>query len=355
VAWFKLRLNVAWFQLRLNVAWFQLRLNVAWFQLRLNVGWFKLRPICAAAGAVAILAGCGGSNTGSTSPATTPTATPTASRAAVVRPLDVIDAPVKVADTAAGPVGYRQVGAGSPLLLITGFGASMDSWQPAFVATLAADHRVVVFDNAGVGQTGALPAPVSISAMANQTSALISTLRLGRVAVLGWSMGGMIAQALAVLHPAQVSRLVLAATQPGTGHALPVPAAAAAALVSSNPAQLLAVLFPPGAATAARSYVVGILRYPGYYQAPKSTAATQSVAVQQWIAGKDPAGVRFGQVRLPVLVADGTLDQLDPSANDRALAASVPGARLLLYPGAGHAFLFQDMASFLPAVERFLG
>ncbi len=269
--------------------------------------------------------------------------------------LDVVDAPVKVAHTAAGPVGYREVGTGSPLLLITGFGASIDSWQPAFVAALAADHQVVALDNAGVGQTAGLPSPVSITAMANQTSALISALRLGRVAVLGWSMGGMIAQALAVLHPAQVSRLVLAATQPGTGHALPIPAAAAAAVVSSNPAELLAVLFPPGAATAARSYVVGILRYPGYYQAPKATVAGQSLALQQWIAGKDQAGVRFGQVRLPVLVADGTLDQLDPSANDRALAASVPGAKLLLYPGAGHAFLFQDMASFLPAVKRFLG
>jgi pimeloyl-ACP methyl ester carboxylesterase len=335
------------------------------------VAWFQPKLICVAVAAVAVLAACGGSNTASTSSATNPTSTPTstpatnpaaapvttptANGAAVVSSLGVVDAPVKVAHTAAGPVGYREVGAGSPLLLITGFGASIDSWQPAFVAALAADHQVVALDNAGVGQTAGLPAPVSITAMANQTSALISTLRLGRVAVLGWSMGGMIAQALAVLHPAQVSRLVLAATQPGTGHALPVPPAAAAALVSSNPAELLAVLFPPGAATAARSYVAGILRYPGYYQAPRTALAGQSLALQQWIAGMDQAGVRFGQVRLTVLVADGTLDQLDPSANDRALAASVPGARLLLYPGAGHAFLFQDMASFLPAVERFLG
>jgi pimeloyl-ACP methyl ester carboxylesterase len=309
------------------------------------VAWFQPKLICVAAAAVAVLAACGGSNTASTSPASTPATnpattptTPTANGAAVVSSLDVVDAPVKVAHTAAGPVGYREVGTGSPLLLITGFGASIDSWQPAFVAALAADHQVVALDNAGVGQTAGLPSPVSITAMANQTSALISALRLGRVAVLGWSMGGMIAQALAVLHPAQVSRLVLAATQPGTGHALPIPAAAAAAVVSSNPAELLAVLFPPG-----------------YYQAPKATVAGQSLALQQWIAGKDQAGVRFGQVRLPVLVADGTLDQLDPSANDRALAASVPGAKLLLYPGAGHAFLFQDMASFLPAVKRFLG
>ena len=230
----------------------------------------------------------------------------------------------------------------------------MDDWPPSFVDSLADHHEVIVFDNAGVGQT-APAASSSIVAMANQTSDLISALHLHRPAVLGWSMGGMIAQALAVLHPAQVSRLVLAATQPGTGHALPIPAAAAAAVVSSNPAELLAVLFPPGAATAARSYVIGILRYPGYYQAPKATVAGQSLALQQWIAGKDQAGVRFGQVRLPVLVADGTLDQLDPSANDRALAASVPGAKLILYPGAGHAFLFQDMASFLPAVKRFLG
>jgi pimeloyl-ACP methyl ester carboxylesterase len=311
------------------------------------VACFQLKPICVAVAAIAVLSGCGGSSTASTG-------TTTARHAAVVSSLDVINAPVKVADTAAGPVGYREVGAGSPLLLITGLGASIDSWQPSFVATLAADHQVVVFDNPGVGHTIALSPAVSISAMANETSALISTLRLGRVAVLGWSMGGMIAQALAVLHPAQVSRLVLAATQPGTGHALPVPAAAAAAVVSSNPAELLAVLFPPSAAAAARAYVAGILRYPDYYQAPRNAVATQSLAVQHWIAGDDGAGPRFGQVRLPVLVADGTLDQLDPSANDRALAASVPGAKLLLYPGAGHAFLFQDAASFLPAVERFL-
>jgi pimeloyl-ACP methyl ester carboxylesterase len=124
--------------------------------------------------------------------------------------------------------------------------------QPAFVATLAAGHKVVMFDNAGVGQT-ATAAP-SITAMANQASALISTLRLGRAAVLGWSMGGMIAQALAVLHPAQVSQLILAATQPGTGDARPIPAAAAAAAASPDPAAVLSVLFPPAQAAAEQAY-----------------------------------------------------------------------------------------------------
>ena len=300
--------------------------------------------------------------TTSTAPATTSTAPATASTASTatsglgaVLPRDVVNAPTRIAHTSAGPVGYREVGAGSPLLLVMGLGGSIDDWQPYFVATLAAHHTVVVFDNAGVGQTAALASPLTVTAMANQASALISALRLGRPAVLGWSMGGMIAQALAVLHPTQVSRLILAATQAGTGTARPVPAAAGAAVVSSNPATVLSVLFPPSATAAAQAYVVGILRYPDFYQAPSAVVAEQAVAVGQWIAGNDPAGRQLGVVRIPTLVADGTVDALDPVANARLLASLVPGARLLLYPGAGHAFLFQDSASFLPAVARFLG
>jgi pimeloyl-ACP methyl ester carboxylesterase len=270
------------------------------------------------------------------------------------RATEVVNAPIRIAHTTAGTVAYRKIGAGSPILLVMGLGGSMDDWQPAFIAGLAADHTVVAFDNAGVGQTAALPAPLNITAMANQASALISALGLGRTAVLGWSMGGMIAQALAVLHPAQVSRLILAATQPGTGRSLPVPAAAAAAVVSENPATVLSVLFPPDQARAEQVYALGILRYPDFYQAPRAVVAAQGVAVQQWIAGTDPAGRQLGQVRLPTLVADGTVDQLDPVANDRLLSATVPGAKLILYPDAGHAFLFQDLASFLSAVQGFL-
>jgi hypothetical protein len=120
---------------------------------------------------------------------------------------DVLTAPIRVVRTSAGTVAYRELGSGPELLLITGAGASMDGWPPVFVDALAAHHKVVVFDNAGVGRTTAVSAPalLSVTAMASQTSALISTLGLRRPAVLGWSMGGMIAQALAVSHPAQVS------------------------------------------------------------------------------------------------------------------------------------------------------
>jgi len=305
-----------------------------------------MKRVLAASGLAMILAACG-----TTSSSGTPSSSATPATQA---PVNVLAAPTRIAHTAAGPVGYREVGAGSPLLLITGFSASMDDWPPSFVDTLADHHKVIVFDNAGVGQT-APAASSSITAMADQTSDLISALHLHRSAVLGWSMGGMIAQALAVDHPAQVSRLVLAATQAGTGKALPVPAQAAAQLASPNPASVLAVLFPSDQASAASAYVTGILQYPSFYAATAATKASQSLAIQQWLAGQDPPGRQIGKLRVPTLIADGTLDQLDPTANDRLLTASVPGARLILYPDAGHAFLFQDASSFIPAVERFLG
>ena len=168
-------------------------------------------------------------------------------------------------------------------------------------------------------------------------------------------MGGMVAQALAVLHPSQVSRLVLAATQAGTGKALPVPPAAAADAASKDPAKVLGVLFPPGQVVAEQAYVSGILSYRGYYQASASVKAAQTEAIQQWLAGDDPAGMGVTDLHMPTLVADGTIDALDPVANDHLLASTISGAQLVLYPGAGHGFLFQDAASFVPRVESFLG
>jgi len=264
-------------------------------------------------------------------------------------------APTEVAHTADGSVAYRVLGRGSPIVLITGFGASMDEWAPAFVDRLARSHRVVLVDNAGVGETTALPAPLSITAMADQTSALMTSLHLGRSAVLGWSMGGLIAQTLAVTHRGQVSRLILAATQAGTGTALPVPTAAAATLTSGTPTQVLALLFPADQPLALQSYVKGILSYPGFYLALPAAKTQQNVAIAQWFAGAVPAGSAVRTLRLPTLVADGTADALDPVANDHQLAHLIRGAQLALYPDAGHGFLFQDATAFVARIDRFLG
>jgi pimeloyl-ACP methyl ester carboxylesterase len=267
----------------------------------------------------------------------------------------VTAAPVRVANTTDGAIGYREVGHGPPLVLIMGFGGTMNDWAPGFVDSLAARHRVVIFDNAGIGRTAALPPPLTITVMADQSSALISSLGLGRVDVLGWSMGGMIAQALAVQHPGQVSHLVLAATQPGTGRSRPIPAAAGADASSSNPATVLSVLFPPDQEAAVATYVSGILAYQPPEQATAAVTDAQADAISRWLDGTDPSGAGTKRIASPTLVADGTEDALDPVANGHILAATIPGAQLVLYAGAGHAFLFQDANEFVPVVEQFLG
>ena len=260
----------------------------------------------------------------------------------------VVSAPVRIAHTRLGAIGYRVVGSGPPLVLIMGYAATMEVWDPRLVHALARHNRVVMFDNAGVGRTQPLPGErtgtLTIDAMADQTSALIDTLGLGRPDVLGWSMGGMIAQALAVLHPAQVRRLVLCATFPGTG---PV-------AVPSQAAIQAGILFPANQASAFDAFTAAISEYPAAAAPSALTKTAQAAAVTNWWDGTDAAGRKIARISMPTLIADGTDDQLDPVANDHTLARLIPGARLVLYPDAGHGFLFQEGTRFASLIESFL-
>jgi pimeloyl-ACP methyl ester carboxylesterase len=282
-------------------------------------------------------------------------AEPIATTPNVLPSTGIVTAPVRVAATTDGGVSYREIGSGSPLLLIMGLGGTMNDWSPSFVNALAVQHKVVVFDNAGVGKTASLAPPLSINAMAKQASALISAIHLGPTAVLGWSMGGMIAQALAVQHPSQVSKLVLAATQAGNGKAVPPAAAASDAASSDDPKAVLSVLFPPGAIAPARLYAISVLQYPVLYAVPPTVKAAQVSAIDQWFAGSDATGHEVASLKVPTLVADGTQDALDPVSNDKQLAGLIKGAQLALYSGAGHAFWFQDEPSFVARLGAFLG
>jgi pimeloyl-ACP methyl ester carboxylesterase len=254
-----------------------------------------------------------------------------------------------------GDVDYRVVGSGRPLVLVTGLGASIDDWAPIFVNALATHFRVYVFDNAGVGQTAALPSPLTIQEMANQTSTFLTALHIGRCAVLGWSMGGMIAQALAIEHPHQVTKLILAATQAGTGKAIPPSAAFQAEASSTNPLVVLNILFPKSQALALQTYVGGVLRYPDRYSASVSVKAEQNTAIDQWFAGDDAIAHRISNIRIPTLIADGTQDVLDPTSNARQLSHLIHTSTLVLYPDAGHGFLFQDEVPFSRRIESFVG
>ena len=277
----------------------------------------------------------------------------TGSTAPVPDSISVASAPVRTAHTRLGTVAYRTIGTGTPLLLITGYSGTMESWDPRFVDALAQHYRVITLDNAGVGRSDSLPAPLTIDAMADQTSALVDTLGIGRANVLGWSMGSMIAQALAVRHPNQVQRLVLCASYPGNGTAARPARARLDAFESGDQAKVMASLFPTDQTAAQNTYLTAVSSYPPAPPAPADVVAAQGRAVDAWWNGTDAAGGRTPMIAAPTLVADGTLDLLDPIANSHTLARLIPGAKLSLYPDAGHAFLFQDQAKFLPMIESF--
>lgn len=264
----------------------------------------------------------------------------------------VATAPIRVVRTSDGAVAYRLVGSGPPLVLVMGYGGSMEVWDPQFIDALAHRFTVVIFDSAGIGKTSPLPAPLTIDAMAQQTSALIAALRLGAPDVLGWSMGGLVAEALAVLHPEQVHQLVLCATFPGTG-AVRSPQSVVDEL-NAGGSKALSALFPPGHEATATVYTVADSMYLEASSAPAHVVKAQGDAVLEAWAGAD-AGLRgFRGITAPTLVADGALDRLVPAENARALVAGIAGSRLLVYKGAGHAFLFQDLGTFVPALESFL-
>jgi pimeloyl-ACP methyl ester carboxylesterase len=213
--------------------------------------------------------------------------------------VSIASAPVRTAHTKLGTVAYRAAGSGPPLVLITGYGGTMESWDRRLVEALAQRYHVVIVDNADVGHTQALPAPLTIDAMASQTSALISALGLQRPNVLGWSMGSMIAQALAILHPRQVHRLVLSASYPGNGTAIRPSQAAIDALSSGNSHKVMAVLYPPGQAAAQNTYLASASGYPAAAAVAAGTVTAQGHAVDQWWAGTDPAGRQAATITAP--------------------------------------------------------
>jgi pimeloyl-ACP methyl ester carboxylesterase len=301
--------------------------------------------------------GSKGTTTTTVAAPTTATSTTTTSSTLPASAVSIVKAPVRVADTSDGHVGYREVGAGPPLLMIMGYSGTMDDWEPGLIDALGREHTVVIFDNAGIGETSALKGPLTVTAMANQAAALIECLHLGTTEVLGWSMGTMIAQALTVLHPRLVSRLVLCAPYPGNGKGKAPSAPVTDTLLhpgKSNVVSLLGLLFPKNQKAALDYYVHEISLFPHFYLSSASVDNRQLQALVSWLLGKEKAGREVSQISVPTFIADGAQDALDPVANDYELHSVIKGSTLTLYPGASHGFLFQDEAEFLPKLEAFL-
>jgi pimeloyl-ACP methyl ester carboxylesterase len=259
-------------------------------------------------------------------------------------------------------VGYRTIGSGPPLVLITGYAATLYVWDPGLLTPLAEHRRVIVFDNRGVLTTSRGRGRLTIRRMADDTQGLIRALGYRRADVLGWSMGGYIAQELALRHPQRVRRLVLAATDPGSSRAIqPKSPPARRVLNDPNPTiqELLRAIFPAAEQAAANAYIRRLLLWPGvqpsdFNASPQITGDQRVAAGKLWLCRSCGAYGRLPSLRAPTLVADGRRDILEPPDNSRIIARRIPRARLSLYGAAGHAFLFQRHVDFATRVNSFL-
>ncbi len=239
----------------------------------------------------------------------------------------------------------RVSGEGPPLILVNGYGATKDDWDPAFVSALARHSSVLLPDNRGIG---ASPGPVedlSVDAMAADVLALMDARGVARADVAGWSMGGFVAQELAARAPRRVRRLVLLSTDHGGPQSVPAAPDVWAALTDhggtprEQATRLLGLLFPAGLAARLDAQVGDLVAQARAALAP-ATLDAQERAMARWHA--EPADARLRAISAPVLVAAGAEDVVIPPANARLLAQALPGARLELFDGGGHAFMAQE-------------
>jgi pimeloyl-ACP methyl ester carboxylesterase len=271
------------------------------------------------------------------------------------------DVPTKTVDVHGTPFAYRELGpdTGVPLLLLNHITAVLDDWDPAVVDGLAAERRLILVDLRGVGASGG-STPDNFEAMADDTAAFLGALGLDTADLLGFSLGGMVAQVVAQRRPDLVRRIVLAGTGPAGDEG---PAAwgdvvqsafAKAGAEGKHPKHFLFFPPTPGGQAAADAFLARLDERTEDRDTPVTdeTIGAQLAAAAKWERGTSPAGL--AGVDKPALVVNGDNDIMEPTISSFRLAQLLPDARLAVYPDSGHGGIFQYHELFVRQVLEFL-
>jgi 3-oxoadipate enol-lactonase len=244
-------------------------------------------------------------------------------------------------------------GDGPPLLLIMGLGYGRWGWEPV-AEPLAQDFRVLTFDNRGVGDSDVPPGPYTMGQLAADAVAVLDGFEVERAHVIGTSLGGMVAQELAITEPARVDHLVLACTTPGGVNSYPMPQQTVDLMLEATRLEPLVALrrFTENAlaARAERPELVErILELRLSHRFDFGGWQSQAMAGTTFDASE-----RLGAIRAPTLVLTGTADSVVDSRNSELLAERIPDARLELFDGCGHLFFWEEPQRFASLVRGFL-
>ncbi|MGE5690160.1 MAG: alpha/beta fold hydrolase [Pseudomonadota bacterium] len=249
-------------------------------------------------------------------------------------------------------IAWESRGDGPPLLLIHGLGYARWGWEPV-ADRLAERFRVLLFDNRGIGGSDVPPGPYTAGAMAGDAAQVLDEAGVECAHVVGTSLGGMVAQELALARPDRIDRLVLACTTPGGDGAFPLP---------QRTLELIAEAPSLAPEVALRRFVENALAddapaelvdriYAHRLEHPPDPAGW---AAQAAAGASFDAWDRVGGIAAPTLVLHGTADGVVDPRNAALLAERIPEARVRLFEGRGHLFFWEDPDGFVAVVEEFL-
>jgi pimeloyl-ACP methyl ester carboxylesterase len=253
-------------------------------------------------------------------------------------------------------IAYKEIGKADakPIILITGGDATMDMWNPLLLEQLAsANYRVIIFENRGVGESTIGTKEFSISQFANDISGLLDALGISKADVVGWSMGGFMAQQLALTYPNKVDNLILYATSCGGPNDRPTPPEVIQINTNTSMStqeriqKLGPLLFAPA------SWFKAHPDYLNYFPLPKETVS-QQIHRQQLNAAATWTGTcnALSNITQPTLVIVGTDD--DPAPDSLTLAEGIPGSWLIRIRDAGHGLMYQHPDEFNKILMTFL-
>jgi pimeloyl-ACP methyl ester carboxylesterase len=254
---------------------------------------------------------------------------------------------------------FREFGqkGGIPVVFLHHLTAVLEDWDPRIVDGLAAKHHVIVFDNRGVGGSGG-STPKTVEEMARDAVTFIGALGFSKVDLLGFSLGGFVAQVIAQQQPGLVRKIILAGTGPAGGEGIAnvgavLQDAFGKAGATKHPKQFLFFTQTKNGQAAAEDFLRRLKERTKDLDTPVSneTIQAQIAAIGAWGQGDATA---LGTVQHPVLVVNGDDDVMVPSFNSFELARRLPNAQLSIFPDAGHGGIFQYHAAFVQQTLAFL-
>lgn len=275
-----------------------------------------------------------------------------------------LDAPTAFLEHEGVRYAYRRFGDGGglPLLFLQHFTGTLDNWDPAVTSALADGREVILFENAGVGRSSG-DVPPTIAGMAAHALAFLDGLGIATCDVLGFSLGGMVAQEMALARPSIFRRIILVGTAPRGGEDIMHLDKPSLGQHFSNPALkgyaiLQKLFFTPTAAgqAAGAAFIERLTLRQNDREPPSgnSVIGPQLAAFQEWERAGGERFADLGRIGQPVLVVNGVADQMIPVVNSYTLGERLPNAVLLTYPDAGHGSLFQFHEEFARQATAFL-